>query len=404
MITYAFPPMGEVGAFRPFRFWKYLSLYGYTPQVVTAAAQPPSSQNPGIRYAPDKISYPTGAVTSFLNTLYKAFIHFCFPRDHRFPWIPSALAEAGKCLSNAPVRILFSTSPPISGQIVGLLLKQRHKTIWVADFRDPFVGNVGTRSRRVAFVERRLERWIFARADVLIANTDALAKAWSLRYPQWRHKIVTLWNGFDPAEPIQATPIPPRDRRHLSHIGHIYRRNLGPLLAALDRLIKAGAPQVADLHLHLVGDLEMDCVPDISLLRSLTNRGYVRQTPTIPVAGAHAVMQQSDYLLLLDFDYTEDSAAVTVPYKLYLYVRVGRPILAFIIRNSPSERILALSGVPYVAVYKDDPDKVVDAKLLQFFSLPTDPVTPSDWFLENFDGVKQTQTLAGIFDKLLSAG
>ncbi len=111
-------------------------------------------------------------------------------------------------------------------------------------------------------------------------------------------------------------------------------------------------------------------------------------------------MAESDYLYLADNSSVE--FGYTVPAKLFEYIQIGRPILATTARNSPSDRILKKSGIPHMTLEADACEERVDSSLLEFLQLPSDPVTePNTWFQDNFDGRRQTATLAGIFDSIL---
>jgi hypothetical protein len=79
---------------------------------------------------------------------------------------------------------------------------------------------------------------------------------------------------------------------------------------------------------------------------------------------------------------------------------MGRPVLAFTTRNSPVDRILERSGIPGVRVYESDPSATVDEKMMRFLNLPTAPARATEWFWEQFDGLKQARQLAGWMDEL----
>ena len=108
----------------------------------------------------------------------------------------------------------------------------------------------------------------------------------------------------------------------------------------------------------------------------------------------------ADYLLILDIANLSD-IGYTVPAKLYDNIRIGRPILAFTpTPKSPSARILQQSGFGHALIHAGDPEEEIDRKLLGFFQLPNHPVSPSAWFVENFDGRRQAALVAKILDSL----
>ncbi len=105
------------------------------------------------------------------------------------------------------------------------------------------------------------------------------------------------------------------------------------------------------------------------------------------------MMKTSDYLLLI-----QQQSINQVPGKLFEYLQTGRPILAFVTRNSPTERILAGSGVHHRCVYPDDSPERFDEVIAEFLNLPTEIVPASPWFEDRFNGEFQTRALAEIID------
>jgi hypothetical protein len=91
-------------------------------------------------------------------------------------------------------------------------------------------------------------------------------------------------------------------------------------------------------------------------------------------------------------------AGQQIPSKLFEYVTIGRPILAVTTRNSPADRVLQRSGIPYTCFYVDASAEEADRAVLDFLSKPSQPVQPSEWFLRTFDAVHRTGALAALID------
>ena len=111
-------------------------------------------------------------------------------------------------------------------------------------------------------------------------------------------------------------------------------------------------------------------------------------------------MMETDGQLLLDV--TTGKVPDQVPSKLYELIRIGRPILAFTEKGSPTERILARSGVTYVAMYWQSPVEENERKVQEFLSWSFEAVQPSMWFTSTFDGISQNGMLAPIPDEVCS--
>ena len=122
----------------------------------------------------------------------------------------------------------------------------------------------------------------------------------------------------------------------------------------------------------------------------------------IPRPEAIKELATSDYLLLLDLN--EKNTDLQVPAKLFDYVRIGRPILAFTAEGSPVARILARCGVRQICVAPGWAEERVDDLVAAFFSLPTESIAPSPWFQEEFNVIQHTRTLAARLDSLGARG
>jgi hypothetical protein len=318
------------------------------------------------------------------------------PYNERLEWMPHALRAACRLADREPITAVISTSPPLATHLAALFLKARYRLRWIADFRDPLYGNPGRARRWARLYDLSLERAIFRSADSLVAVTDTVRDEWRTRYPRWAKKMHLIWNGFDPEEAVQPLPIPPRQERVLAHIGVLYRqRHPYKLIEALDRLICAGRLDPGKMRLDFLGPIEErerfeSHAATASLLRSgcLEIRGEL-----VPRVQANHEMATADFLLLLDIVNLSGSS-YTVPAKIYDYILIGRPILALTGRQSPVERILSQSGVPYVCLYHNDCGAAAEEKLLRLVAMPSEPVTPSSWFLENFDGQRQAEIFA----------
>ncbi len=394
LISYYFPPLNTSGAARPYRLFKFLPRSGYSVDVLTAVKQPGGGV-PGVHHVPDTWG-PLGANTRLDWTIRR----LCFQNDGP-TWIPRAAAAAARLCRAARPAAVISTSPSINTHLAALWVKRRYGVPWIADFRDPLAGNpFGDRAGRRVRVDAFLERLFFRRADLLLANTDALAETWRGRYPEWQHKIRVLWNGFDPEIPVEAAPLPPRPFRTLVHMGALYgKRHPGRLLASVRRLMGSGAVTPGHLRIRLVGMISRETLPiDLNEFRCLEEAGCLEwRQGTIPAGEALGMTAESDFQLLLD---VQDEASVQLPAKLFDLVRIGRPILAFTSRNSPADRILAASGVPHRSIYPDHTDAEADSLIAAFLALPANPVRASDWFWEQFDGVSQASALAAMIDAL----
>lgn len=396
MFAYHFPPENAIGGTRPYCFYKYLSEMGYRCQVFTAADQGHHS-NLGAEYIPDPfLTSPRGIGWQGERAVRKLL----FPGVAGFQWSRLARQAASACLAsrkNAEITI-YSTFPPLGAHLAALFLAQKSKLKWIADFRDPLGKNPGQPglTRFQQFVHDRLEKLIVNKADLIIVNTDALAQQWRRTYSKVQNKIHLIWNGFDAADRIEEVPLPQRTFKLFSHIGALYGgRNISPLLESIARLIQADR-LAGNIRVRLVGPVSADCIPGPEFLAQAKNHGWLEIIPyQVPHHEARRIAQESDGLLLI-----QPHSTIQVPGKLFEYMRLRRPIFAFILPDSPIERLLKQGGVSYNCTYVGSTSEGIDSSLESFFNRKEVASETNIWFEENFDAKKQTESLDGLIQAL----
>jgi hypothetical protein len=146
----------------------------------------------------------------------------------------------------------------------------------------------------------------------------------------------------------------------------------------------------------MIGQAHADCLPNPEFIRRAKSQGWLDlETKPIPQREARQIAQTSNGLLLL-----QPQSGTQVPGKLFEYLQIGRPILAFIQPDSPAERLLEQSGVPYRCVFPGSTPEAIDDTIVSFFDLPSIAVAPNKWFEEQFNSEHQTQALDTIIRSL----
>jgi glycosyltransferase involved in cell wall biosynthesis len=400
MLAYYFPPGEYTGAQRPFRFARYIRERGLDTYVITSDLQTPSAPWKDCVTVPPKPALNPGWFDRFASVLQRLA-----PYNDQLTWVPPAVSAGLALAARVQPCAIVSTAPPFACHVAALLLKQRLNIPWIADFRDPLLDNpmrnAGIPGR---IYDAALDYAIVSRADAIIANTDSSVDAFRRRYLRKKAQIHLIWNGYDPESAIEPRPIPERPQRVLLHAGSLYgQRQPIVLLNAMVRLIGRGLLPPDEVKIRLLGYtdpagdwLTSPAVKELSRIGCLENTFDV-----VPRNIAIEEIQTADTLLLLDIN--EENVGIQVPAKLFEYVQTGRPIIAVTSRNSPTERILAASGVRHICIYQDSREEEVDARLLHGLRLPTDPVHLSASFMREFDGRNQSWYLADLIDNLTVA-
>lgn len=397
MLSYYFPPANFIGAARPFRYAKYLRRMGYPVRVVTADHAPDTPEWPWVSRLPGQA--PRNKMVTLAAALCAKIQRFLLPYNEQIVWLPHALAAASEIVRRDSPLVIYSTSPPLVPHLAALVLKWHCGLKWIADFRDPLLGNTSRNRKFAATYDSTLEQLIFSQADILTAVTERIAGSWRDRYPRWASKIEVMWNGFDPEDTIAASPIPARPHKIIVHAGNLYAgRSPHRLLASVERLVRAGRLHPGSVRFRFVGACDNGALPlDRPPASTLLDLGCLEcHNQVVPREEAHRIMAESDALLILE----APDNTTTVPGKLFECIPIGRPILALTTENSSVDRILARSGLRYACLYPGEPDSTADRKVLEFLSLASDPVVPSAWFRDEFDASRQVLHLADMLNQL----
>ena len=394
MFAYHYPPENAIGGERPFRFSKYLSRMGYTCRVFSAADQT-GREDPNTESIADPF---------FVNPRHK--LSWQFERAVRKVLLPGALGThwcyqasnaAKRYLEKQPdTRVtLFSTFPPVGSHLAAWQLARSTNFPWIADFRDPMANESFAKSMNLfqRLVDQWFEKLLIRRADAVILNTSGALARWQEKYPHLRGKAHLIWNGFDPEDRLSPLPSSSGDCRVLSHTGELYGgRSATPILESIGRLIAAKRLPAGQIRVRLIGPMEREELPSQEFLDSARSHGWLELVAQkIPKLDALQIARSSDSLLLL-----QPQSSTQVPGKLFEYLQIGRPILAFVAPNSASQQLLEQSGVPYRCVYPGTCPARIDDIVAEFFHLPSVAVAANSWFEEQLSAEKQTRVLDAI--------
>jgi len=432
MICYHFPPANNGGVERSVKFAKYLPEYGFKPIVVTTNVLGTIAEKGN-----GWVIYTSGlarlyrqflkkgvrgilqqgrrgavhSVTSSMKGLSEKVIDwtrkwFMIP-DNQIGWIIFAFWPSWRVLRNRSADIIYTTSPPESSHLLGLILRKLTGKPWVMDLRDPWTYEPLKKYLRAsAFrlsVEIKLERQCFMHADTIILNTIEMTERYKSLYPDFSDKMRTITNGFDAEEMRraavsieQSVPSEMKDNKIfvISHAGTFARdRSKDPtpneFLDALKslyddhlvssnncRVIFAGPPFPKTVK--RISDLGLDNLIDVL--------GIISHFDALKL------MLRSDLLLLVDRD---DDGKTYVRGKLYEYLGSNKMILG-IVPDGASRVLLKQSGHGYL-VFPKDTEGIRQALLKVLQSRPI-PRTNIAFPLMAYERKRLTEELATILN------
>ncbi|MFP4200572.1 MAG: glycosyltransferase, partial [Clostridia bacterium] len=133
--------------------------------------------------------------------------HLLCPDEQVF-WVRPAAAEGIRLARQHAAAAVLSTSGPVSNHLVARRIARVTGLPWVADFRDPWVGNIHWRDLplRRRRREERMEERVLGDASAITCVTKSFCEDYSARHP--RHPVGLIYNGFDPAD-YRDLPAPP---------------------------------------------------------------------------------------------------------------------------------------------------------------------------------------------------
>jgi glycosyltransferase involved in cell wall biosynthesis len=271
--------------------------------------------------------------------------------DDRQGWILPAARYAARIARNG-ADLLYSTAPPFSVHLAALHAHRRTRVPWVAEFRDPWIDNPWkpsfVRSGWSDAVERWLERRTHEHAHTIVAVTDSAAAAIRERLPAGDSgKVIVVRNGIDALERARA---PRGPVRHIAYAGNLYHgRDPRPLLDAVAALARQGRVH-PDLRIDFIGHCRAflgQSVEAYAAERGLA--GTVRFVDTVPHDECMRRLREADLLLLL-----AQNQPLQVPNKLYEYLGMRTPILAFVDAEGETARMLREVNGNHI-VDRDDP-------------------------------------------------
>jgi glycosyltransferase involved in cell wall biosynthesis len=397
--VYHFPPLGGIGVQRTLKYITYLPKWGWQPSVLTPRNPAYTVRDPSLLafLAPDLEVNRTGSFepgslpnailrvlsrpdeTGVINLngrptraglfgrlVWKSMIlwgriwnKILFP-DGQIGWVRLGARGGRKACRRERFDVIYSTAPPISAHLIAGRIKRSTSLPWVADFRDPWIGNpfVAPLPGLKGWMQRRMERAIVSQADRVVLATDALRDMYVERYPDMAHKFVYIPNGYDRNDMAGLTPVPGESGCFtILFAGSLYRRGeLEAMLGGVEMLVRRRPDLRRRLRIQFLGQVSAS---QRRVADEFTAPGriadVVRFDAFVPRRQALARMAGADALLQLMTD--EPGTGLFVGGKLIEYLAFDRPILA-VMPHGEGRRLV--DGLPCGRSADVDPGSIAD--------------------------------------------
>lgn len=402
MLAYHYPPVVASGCVRIKRFVDNLPAFGYEPLVVTVEngrQTPPEDEAHVFRARQlvfDRVTLLDALVRKSFQKLGKDCNFRLFDRlilfpDHAVGFVPGAIGRSLDIYRLKPYRLLYVTCKPFSTALAAVSLKKRLDLPLVVDFRDPYAYDYHEKvPRYYDYMKKRIERHVLSHADCLVINTAGGEELYRHHYPEL--KIRTIPNGFDRRSNAGTTR---NDRMVISHVGHLYG-----LLRDPERLFSAMA-RMRDCRIvfRSIGDAHKGIMEKAAAF----GIGHMIQvTGNVPHQQALEEIEAADVLFLAQLSYVDRHFSICIANKSYEYLETGKPVIADLPEGDNADLFRTYSANSYVITDKD-PDKIYLAlkDVYEKWCAGTLQPTVSQDFLDRYNGVTLTRSLAEVFDAAL---
>lgn len=277
--------------------------------------------------------------------------------------------------------IIMISSNPFTVQIIGLLLKIRHKYTYISQFFDPLVDNYFSKLSRIALlIRKQYEYLIIKKSDFVFANNtmqyDRYIERYGRKLADKIHIIpfctdVTL---LDKINSNYRREINKNGKTILTHAGNLYgERNLDLLIVALNLLKKREVNLSDKLSVELIGGYEYK-----EFIKVKTNNleNVISFIPSLPFSEIYKYLQTSDGLILIDPDI---EANIYFPSKLCEYLIYNKIIFGIIPHKSACRETLINTG--NLIFHKEDGEFLANSisKLMHNADFYHDKTNPDYW-------------------------
>jgi len=434
IITYYFPPSGGSGVQRTLKFIKHLRNFGWEPIVLTALNADYPAYDESLwedvpkdmkiyrskifepyrlyrRFTGKKIDDSTDISTLTLDETEKHNFNeriseliraFFFIPDARILWLPFSLYLGFKILRKEKIDLIFSSAPPYTTHLIGMLLHRFSKIPWIADFRDSWIGWLSTPQWRPN-LSRAFEFWMegsvlrYANCVITVSKgvrDDLLSRNPSSNKDKWYF----LPNGYDATDFLDVKPYPKNNKLTFVYSGSLYgNRNPEYLIRALERLKLERLDLYNFIHFRFVGRIGqsiLDRIQSSSVNSIIDQIIYVKHKESI------SYLKSSDISLLIIDDAPVNKGILTG--KLYEYIGVGHPIFA-LAPNGDAADLINKYQLGQVVSPKNI-KKIFDAliKIIEEHNEKRSSFCFDDSVRKKFERKEQTKKLAEIFTNTMS--
>lgn len=345
IVCHYFEPSSETGAIRSTRLARFLLHKGLRPGVVTAASEFYGARvhlDGAVRREVDVFEVPRGALlrrTPVGGPAAAALRNAALVRAYA-----AAIERAVR--TSDPFDLLYLCGHPFWYFPLARHFRLRHGLRYVLDFADVFyMGRtryrMGQRSGLRQAFDRAAEAWAVQGASLVVHTTDLQTRMYRERYEtKPARDFVTVRWGYD-AEALAGLDVPPKPRDDVFRIA-IFGKFASYCAEDSRQLARA----VARLHVGRRVQVVHLGAPEPELEAAFRREGLLacfQSAGMQPYAAGMRELPSADCLVL------NAISDVSLPAKVYDYIALNRPIVAFAAPESALGQLLGRFSGAFLA-------------------------------------------------------
>lgn len=293
-------------------------------------------------------------------------------------WAITSFIASLYCVIRYDIELIFSSGGAASSHVSALALSIITKKPLIVELQDPLCGHgIGRNSKSIKLL-RQLESLLVRYSSKVVFVTEQAANEAKSRYR--KNNITSIYPGakvfLGPSEGMGIN-----DRLRFLHLGTLYTsRNFDTLTQAFDELIEEKKVTCETFELVNLGEIYGE------YRENYLKRPYFKQIKTMERKKALEIAKSSFINLIVQ--HSDPRSTTTIPYKLYDYLNLRRPILG--LTNNDELNELLLNQNHFAASISDVAQiKSVILKIIQSAPIHNYPKS-------SIDAVEQTKKLLKI--------
>lgn len=428
IISYRFLPVTTMPTMRLLRFLKYLKQFGWQIVVLTTKLNaenyiktsdkllldivkgikvygsdyigPKTSFQKKVFFENDSIITPSQlnrSINKHLKNLARAFLNnYLFETE--ISWLPFALVKGIKIIKSENIKLIYTSGPPFTANLIGYLLKIISNARLIAEIRDTIHDDLW-RDFEYSYIGKRIRQHIADRiirnADCVITTSEGIKRHILFRNMIPKDKIRIIYNGFDLPTEIKDKSNPFSHQINIVYTGKLYGpRVISPFLRALKELIDREPGMRTKILFHFAGVCHNEnfqkIVDSLRIKGNVKYYGFVAQPE---VLNLHKI---ADIFLLIK----APNDKISIPGKLFEYLGVKKPILALVPSDSEAANIIKRSQSGIIT----SPNNIED--IVKGLGLIVESYKNGDFYSneypQNYNALNLTKKLESIFYEVVN--